>query len=90
MSYVILIGHSAFSLLVIIILIIWPSYNESLVKLGQVLLDFDVLDGRDQELIYSSNWDGLFSKSLKALFKSSKSQYSDSYNAPLRKEPFGT
>jgi hypothetical protein len=23
----------------------WPSYNESLVRRGQVLLDFDVLDG---------------------------------------------
>ncbi|HET8689633.1 MAG TPA: IS5 family transposase, partial [Methanosarcina sp.] len=28
----------------------WPSYNESLVRRGQVLLDFDVLDGWDQEL----------------------------------------
>ena len=25
----------------------WPSYNESLVRRGQVLLDFDVLDGWD-------------------------------------------
>ena len=28
----------------------WPSYNESLVRRGQVLLDFDVLDGWDHEL----------------------------------------
>jgi IS5 family transposase len=28
----------------------WPSYNESLVRRGQVLLDFDVLDKWDQEL----------------------------------------
>ncbi|MGA7900244.1 MAG: hypothetical protein WCA39_15425 [Nitrososphaeraceae archaeon] len=29
----------------------WPSYNESLVRRGQVLLDFDVLDGcGDHEL----------------------------------------
>jgi hypothetical protein len=28
----------------------WPSYNESLVRRGQVLLDFDVLDRWDQEL----------------------------------------
>jgi hypothetical protein len=28
----------------------WPSYNESLVRRGQVLLDFDVLDGLDHEL----------------------------------------
>jgi IS5 family transposase len=28
----------------------WPSYNESLVRRGQVLLDFDVLDGWDNEL----------------------------------------
>src|SRR3954468_5386603 len=28
----------------------WPSYNESLVRRGQVLLDFDVLDGWDLEL----------------------------------------
>ena len=28
----------------------WPSYNESLVRRGQVLLDFDVLDERDYEL----------------------------------------
>jgi Transposase DDE domain len=28
----------------------WPSYNESLVRQGQVLLDFDVLDGWDHEL----------------------------------------
>jgi len=27
-----------------------PSYNESLVRRGQVLLDFDLLDGRDHEL----------------------------------------
>jgi hypothetical protein len=27
-----------------------PSYNESLVRRGQVLLDFDVLDGWDHEL----------------------------------------
>ena len=25
----------------------WPSYNESLVRRGQVLLDFDVLDRWD-------------------------------------------
>ena len=28
----------------------WPSYNESLVRRGQVLLDFDVLDEWDYEL----------------------------------------
>ena len=28
----------------------WPSYNESLVRRGQVLLDFDVLYGWDHEL----------------------------------------
>ncbi len=28
----------------------WPFYNESLVRRGQVLLDFDVLDGWDNEL----------------------------------------
>jgi hypothetical protein len=28
----------------------WPSYNESLVRRGQVLLDFDVLDDWDLEL----------------------------------------
>ena len=28
----------------------WPSYNESLVRRGQLLLDFDVLDGWDHEL----------------------------------------
>ncbi len=28
----------------------WPCYNESLVRRGQVLLDFDVLDGWDHEL----------------------------------------
>jgi DDE family transposase len=28
----------------------WPLYNESLVRRGQVLLDFDVLDGWDHEL----------------------------------------
>ena len=28
----------------------WPSYNESLVRRGQVLLDFDVLDEWDLEL----------------------------------------
>jgi hypothetical protein len=28
----------------------WPSYNESLVRRGQVLLDVDVLDRWDQEL----------------------------------------
>ena len=28
----------------------WPSCNQSLVRLGQVLLDFDVLDGWDHEL----------------------------------------
>ena len=28
----------------------WPSYNQSLVRRGQVLLDFDVLDGWDHEL----------------------------------------
>jgi IS5 family transposase len=28
----------------------WPSYNESLVRRGQVLLDFDVLDGWNNEL----------------------------------------
>ena len=28
----------------------WPSYNESLVRRGQVLLDYDVLDGWDHEL----------------------------------------
>ena len=28
----------------------WPSYNESLVRRGQVLLDFDVLDEWDHEL----------------------------------------
>ena len=28
----------------------WSTYNESLVRRGQVLLDFDVLDGSDQEL----------------------------------------
>jgi len=27
-----------------------PSYNGSLVRRGQVLLDFDVLDGWDREL----------------------------------------
>jgi len=29
----------------------WPSYNESLVRRGQVLLDFDILDGWDNELL---------------------------------------
>ena len=28
----------------------WPSYNQSLVRRGQVLLDFDALDGWDNEL----------------------------------------
>ena len=28
----------------------WPSCNQSLVRLGQVLLDFDVFDGWDHEL----------------------------------------
>ena len=28
----------------------WYSYNESLVRRGQVLLDFDVIDGWDDEL----------------------------------------
>jgi hypothetical protein len=28
----------------------WPSCNESLVRSGQVLLDYDVLDGWDNEL----------------------------------------
>jgi hypothetical protein len=28
----------------------WPLYNESLVRRGQVLLDFDILDGWDHEL----------------------------------------
>ena len=28
----------------------WPSYNQSLVRRGQVLLDYDVLDGWDHEL----------------------------------------
>ena len=28
----------------------WPSYNQSLVRRGQVLLDFDVIDGWDNEL----------------------------------------
>ena len=28
----------------------WPSYNHLLVRRGQVLLDFDVLDGWDHEL----------------------------------------
>jgi IS5 family transposase len=28
----------------------WPTYNESIVRRGQVLLDFDVLDGWDLEL----------------------------------------
>ena len=28
----------------------WPSYNQSLVRRCQVLLDFDVLDGWDHEL----------------------------------------
>ena len=28
----------------------WPSYNQSLVRRGQVLLDFDVIDGWDHEL----------------------------------------
>ena len=28
----------------------WPSYNGSLVRRDQVLLDFDVLDGWDHEL----------------------------------------
>jgi hypothetical protein len=28
----------------------WPSYNGSLVRRGQVLLDFDVLNGWDHEL----------------------------------------
>jgi hypothetical protein len=28
----------------------WPSYNQSLVRRGQVLLDFDVLDSWDNEL----------------------------------------
>ncbi len=28
----------------------WPSYNHSLVRRGQVILDFDVLDGWDHEL----------------------------------------
>src|SRR5919204_4206047 len=29
----------------------WPSYNQSLVRRGQVLLDFDVLEGWDNELV---------------------------------------
>ena len=32
------------------LIIDWPWYNESLVRRGQVLLDFDVLDGWDYEL----------------------------------------
>jgi len=28
----------------------WPSYNQSLIRRGQVLLDFDVLDDWDHEL----------------------------------------
>ena len=31
-------------------MIAWPSYNQSLVRRGQVLLDYDVLDGWDNEL----------------------------------------
>ena len=33
----------------------WPSYNESLVRRDQVLLDFDVLDGWDHELSQINN-----------------------------------
>ena len=29
----------------------WPSYNQSLVRRGQVPLDFDVFDGWDNELV---------------------------------------
>src|SRR5215207_5204094 len=28
----------------------WPSYNESLVRRGQVMMDFDVIDGWQEEL----------------------------------------
>ena len=38
-------------------MIYWPSYNGSLVRRGQVLLDFDVLDGWDHELSNSDNCD---------------------------------
>lgn len=44
----------------------WPSYNESLVRSGQVLLDFDVLDGWDSELSQMNHGKGqipLFSSS---------------------------
>jgi hypothetical protein len=33
----------------------WPSYKESLVRRGQVLLDFDVLDGWDNELSHMNH-----------------------------------
>ena len=33
----------------------WPSYNESLVRRGQVLLDFDVLDGWDDHELSQIN-----------------------------------
>ncbi|AFU57884.1 putative transposase [Candidatus Nitrososphaera gargensis Ga9.2] len=29
----------------------WPSYNESLVRRGEVMLDFDVIDGWQEELM---------------------------------------
>jgi hypothetical protein len=32
----------------------WPSYNELLVRRGQVLLDFDIVDRWDHELIIKS------------------------------------
>ena len=44
-----LFDQSAFSLPAVI-MIDWPSYNESLVRRGQVLLDYDALDGWDHEL----------------------------------------
>lgn len=28
----------------------WPSYNESLVRRGEVVMDFDVIDGWEEEL----------------------------------------
>jgi hypothetical protein len=51
----------------------WSSYNESLVKCGEILLDFDVIDDRNNELekmnkgreirkfVYSDSFSKLFS-----------------------------
>jgi hypothetical protein len=33
----------------------WPSYNESLVRRGEVVVDFDVIDGWEEEELEKMN-----------------------------------